>query len=178
MSEEPSPAPQTPLSRMPSDQAARPAAPEPAATTADLAADLLARIERGSAYARSRKNRFRYRSSAVKVTSLCLSVAATIILGLQQLTFWTGLAFSLVAVVTVVNTLEPFFAWRSLWVLMENTQAQFYRLENELNYYLRATPPGQLEEARIKTMFDEYQRIWDQLGGRWMEYRRASGPSA
>ena len=178
MRQEPSPAPRTPLSRMPPDQPGHPAAPEPAATTAGLAADLLVRIQHGGAYARSRKNRFRYRSSAVKVTSLCLSVASTIILGLQQLNFWTGLAFSLVAVVTVVNTLEPFFAWRSLWVLMENTQSQFYRLENELTYYLKATPPGQLEEARIKTMFDEYQRIWDQLGGRWMEYRRASGPAA
>jgi hypothetical protein len=33
---------------------------------------------------------------------------STIILGLQKLNLWTGVAFSLVAVVTVVNTLEPF----------------------------------------------------------------------
>jgi hypothetical protein len=152
----------------------QPAEPPPGAATAGLARDLLSRIDRGSTYAQSRKNRFRYRSSAVKVTSLILSVAATIILGLQELNLWTGIAFSLVAVVTVVNTLEPFFAWRSLWILMENTQYRFYRLRDELTYYIAATQPDQLDEARIREMFDEYQRIWDQLGNRWMEYRRAA----
>jgi hypothetical protein len=150
------------------------AVPSAGLTTAELAADLLSRIERGNDYARSRKNRFRWRSSSIKVTSLVLSVAATIILGLQKLNSWTGIAFSLVAVVTVVNTLEPFFAWRSLWVLMENTQYRFYRLRDELTFYIAATPPDQLDEAKIRAMFDEYQRIWDQIGNRWMEYRRVS----
>lgn len=110
------------------------------------------------------------------MASLILSVASTIILGLQKLNLWTGIAFSLVAVVTVVNTLEPFFAWRSLWILMENTQHRFYRLRDELTYYVAATPPDQLDEAKIRGMFDEYQRIWDQLENRWMEFRRASEP--
>jgi len=161
-----------------SDQPAQPAGPASGLTRAELAQDLLSRIERGNSYARSRKNRLRYRSSAVKVTSLALSVTSTIILGLQKLNVWTGIAFSLVAVVTVVNTLEPFFAWRSRWILMEDTQYGFYRLQDELTYYIAATPADQLEEARIRAMFDEYQRIWDQLGTRWMEYRRAAGSAS
>jgi hypothetical protein len=123
------------------------AVPSGGLTTAELAQDLLSRIERGSVYARSRKNRFRVRSSSVKVASLVLSVASTIILGLQKLNPWTGIAFSLIAIVTVVNTLEPFFAWRLLWVLMENTQYRFYRLRDELTYYIAATPSDQLDEA-------------------------------
>jgi hypothetical protein len=158
------------------DEPIQSAVPASGLTMAELAQDLLSRIERGNAYARSRKNRFRYRSSFVKVISLILSVAATIILGLQKLNLWTGIAFSLVATVTVVNTLEPFFAWRSLWVLMENTQYKFYRLRDELTYYIAATQPDQLDEAEIRAMFEEYQRIWDQIGNRWMEYRRAAEP--
>jgi hypothetical protein len=161
-----------------SDQPAQPAGPASGLTTAELARDLLSRIERGNSYARSRKNRFRYRSSAVKLASLALSVTSTIILGLQNLNTWTGIAFALVAIVTVVNTLEPFFAWRSRWILMEDTQYRFYRLQDELTYYIAATPAGQLEEAKIRAMFDEYQRIWDQQGTRWMEYRRAAGSAA
>jgi hypothetical protein len=152
------------------------AVPPAGLSTAELAQDLLSRIERGNTYARSRKNRFRFRSSSVKLMSLILSVASTIILGLQKLNLWTGIAFALVAVVTVVNTLEPFFAWRSLWIVMENTQYRFYRLRDELTYYIAATPPDQLDEAKIRVMFDEYQRTWDQLGNRWMEFRRASEP--
>jgi hypothetical protein len=68
----------------------------------------VARIEQGNAYARSRKNRFRSSPSVVRMTSLILTVTSTIILGLQQLNVWTGIAFSLMAVVTSVNTLEPF----------------------------------------------------------------------
>jgi hypothetical protein len=55
---------------------------------------------------------------------------------------------------------------------MENTQYRFYRLRDELTYYIAATPAEQLDEARIRVMFDEYQQIWDQLGNRWMEFRR------
>lgn len=149
--------------------------PRPGLAPLDLAYDLISRIERGNLYARTRKNRFRTRSSAVKIGSLAMSATATIILGLQNLSFWPGLAFSLIALVTVVNTLEPFFAWRSRWVLMEETQYKFYRLRDNLAYYVAANQPDKLDEVVINSMFNEYQIIWDQLGERWLEYRRHSG---
>lgn len=149
--------------------------PQPGLTPLELARDLVARIERGNAYARSRKNRFRSSSASVRMLSLALTVTSTIILGLQHLNLWTGIAFSLVAIVTTVNTLEPFFAWRSRWVLMEEAQYKFYRLRDELIYYIAATAPEQLEESRLRRMFDEYQHIWVQLSDRWMEYRRTPG---
>ena len=148
--------------------------PRPGLTSLELARDLLSRIERGNEYARTRKKRFRSRSSAVRVGSLAISSTSTIILGLQQLNFWTGIAFSLVTVVTVVNILEPFFAWRSRWVLMEEAQYKFYRLRDDLTFYLAAHQPDQLDKATIKDMFDKYQEIWDQLSSRWLEYRRTS----
>lgn len=149
--------------------------PRPGLTPAELAQDLVARLEQGNAYARSRKNRFRSRSSAVKMISLALTVTSTIILGLQKLNVWTGIAFSLVAVVTAVNTLEPFFAWRSRWVLMEEVQYEFYRLRDELSYYIAATNPQDLEESKLRSMFDQYQQVWEKLSNRWMEYRRTPG---
>ncbi len=148
--------------------------PAPGLTLPELAKDILSRIERGNTYARYKKKRFRAASSAVLVTSLSLSVTSTIILGLQTLNAWTGTAFALIAVVTTVNALEPFFAWRNRWVLMEETQSKFYRLRDELTYYIAATKPDLLDEARLRAVFDEYQRIWDRLDTRWLEYRRVS----
>ena len=78
-----------------------------------------------NSYSRSRKNRFRLFSSATKILSLVLSGAATIILGLQNLTFWAGLGFSLVALTTVVNAIEPFFNWRSRWCLPRRRSTAF-----------------------------------------------------
>jgi hypothetical protein len=143
----------------------------------ELARDLLGRIDQGNSNARARKRTFRRSSAAVQLLSLALSGASTIILGLQDLDPWAGLGFSLVAVVTVLSALEPFFAWRSRWVLMEEAQHQFYRLRDDLTYYLAAIPPDRLDPARIDAMFDQYQRIWSQLSERWLEHRRSGGPS-
>jgi Protein of unknown function (DUF4231) len=159
------------------DQPIQSDVPSPGLTPLELAQDLLSRIEQGNRYARSKKRQFRYSSSTVRLISLLLAVTSTIILGLQQLNVWTGTAFALIAIVTTVNSLEPFFAWRSRWVLMEETQSRFYSLRDDLTYYIASNKPDQLEEARIRQFFDSYQQIWDQLSNRWMEYRRASGQS-
>ncbi|WP_433271845.1 SLATT domain-containing protein [Actinosynnema sp. CS-041913] len=143
-------------------------------TTLELAQDLLARVEEATRYGRSRKDRFRRRSTLLKVATLGLSATATIILGWQDLDFWTGLAFSLVALTTVVGALEPFFAWRSLWVLMEESQYRFYRLRDDLGHYLAAHHPDELDRAHIEELFVRYQEIWARLSDRWLEFRKIS----
>jgi hypothetical protein len=150
--------------------------PKPGLTSLQLAQDVLARIEKANSYARSRKARYRRRSSIVKIVALAMSATSTIILGWQDLDFWTGLAFSLVALLTVVSAVEPFFAWRSRWVLMEETQYRLYRLRDELSFYLAANQPAELDPAKITGFFQEYQDIWAQLGDRWLEYRRPALP--
>jgi hypothetical protein len=89
--------------------------PTPGLSPLELAHDVLGRIEKANEYARTRKSRFRRRAVSIRLVGLALSATSTIILGLQNLDGWTGTAFALVAVVTVVSALEPFFAWRSLW---------------------------------------------------------------
>ena len=137
----------------------------------ELAHHLRTQIARGHSYAQSRKHRFRWKSVAVRLTTLVLSAASTIILGLQNLDPWTGTAFSLVAVVTVVSALEPFFAWRSLWVLMEDASYRFHRLEDDLSYYIASTPATEIDSERVHEMFQRYQEIWDSLSTRWLRFR-------
>jgi hypothetical protein len=140
----------------------------------ELALHLRDQIERGHVYARSRKHRFRWKSVTVRLTTLVLSAASTIILGLQNLDPWTGTAFSLVAIVTVVSALEPFFAWRSLWVLMEEASYKFHRLQDDLGYYIASTPPEEVDPERVREMFQRYQEIWDGLSDRWLKFRENS----
>lgn len=146
--------------------------PRPALSPLELVHDLLARIDRGNQYARARKRRFQRRSTTLRMVSLALSVTSTIILGWQDLDFWSGLAFALIAVVTVVNTLEPFFAWRSLWVVMEEAQSKFYRLRDEVSFYQAVVATADLDTARIQAMFESYQQIWDDMNRRWLENRK------
>ncbi|MFD6654092.1 hypothetical protein ACFWEB_02880 [Streptomyces parvus] len=56
---------------------------------------LLNKIRQGNDYARGKKQRFRRSASVTKVVTLELSVASTIILGLQSLNTWASLAFAL-----------------------------------------------------------------------------------
>jgi len=152
--------------------------PRPGLTPLELAQDVVARIERANQYARTRKGRFRRRSAIVKVCALALSAISTIILGWQDLDFWSGLAFSLVALTTVVNAIEPFFAWRSRWVLMEETQYRLYRLRDDLTYYIASRRPDEVDVAVIESAFRDYQRSWEQLSERWLEFRRTAVPSS
>jgi hypothetical protein len=149
--------------------------PKPGLDPLELAQDVLARIEKANVYVRGRKARFRRRAVSIRLLALALSATSTIILGLQNLDGWTGTAFALVAIVTVVGALEPFFAWRSLWVLMEDVQSRFYRLRDEIGFYVASTPAGELDVAVIRARFDDYQEIWDLVGQRWLAYRRTDG---
>lgn len=153
---------------------AEPELPAPGLTPLELANYLVTRIDRSGDYVRTRKRRFRANSSWLKLTGLTLSATSTIILGLQDLDFWTGLAFSLVAVLTVLGALEPFFAWRSRWILMEEAAHRFHRLRDDVSYHVAASQPDAIDPAFIRTSYDEYQLIWSQLGERWLEHRQAA----
>ncbi|GIH10329.1 hypothetical protein Rhe02_83960 [Rhizocola hellebori] len=58
---------------------------------------------------------------------------------------------------------------------MEETQYRFYRLRDEVTFYIASTPVDQLDAERIKALFGDYQQIWDQLGARWLEFRQSAG---
>jgi hypothetical protein len=140
----------------------------------ELALDLLDRIDRAREYARTRAARFSRRATALKVGLLTASATATIILGWQDLDFWTGLAFSLMAVTTVFAVLEPYFAWRPLWVLMEESTSRFHRLHDDVSHYLAATPADRVDPAEVSELFARYREIWDGQSTRWGEFRRIS----
>lgn len=106
----------------------------------DAALRLQGQVVDGIGWARRRKARFRRSASAIRAASLALSVGSTIILGLQHLNFWTGLAFSLVAVGTLVSAVEPFFNWRSRWILMEEARYRLQRIRESLTTWPSRPP--------------------------------------
>ena len=139
----------------------------------ELLAWLQARIAEALSYTRIRRRRFRRGSVAVRLLSLLLSGASTVILGLQNLTFWASLAFSLVAVTTVLSAVEPFFNWRSRWVLMEDMQARLHRLDNDLTFLVAKTGADGLPPDQLDPYFQRLQGIWEETSTAWLESRRA-----
>lgn len=137
----------------------------------EVALKLREDINKGNGYARRKKHSFRNAASTVKLISLALSAASTIILGLQNLAFWAGLAFSFVAVTTVINAVEPFFNWRSRWILMEEMQYRFRRLRDDLDYYLSKTQESNIKIEDLDQFFHIYQELWNDVSKRWLEQR-------
>lgn len=137
-----------------------------------VAVRLQGQVSEGITWARRRKAKFRRSASAIRSVSLVLAVASTIILGLQQLNFWTGLAFSFVAVATLVSAVEPFFNWRSRWILMEEAQYKLRRIQDELEYYLIKTAAADVTLDDLDPFFERLQGVWTDTSERWLTYRR------
>jgi Protein of unknown function (DUF4231) len=120
----------------------------------------------------SRKDRFRARASWAKVFALVLTAASTVVLGLTGIPDRAAIALPMVALVTVISALEPFFNWRSRWILMEEAQYRLNRLRDEMDYYLVTTPTGEMRRAALERFFREQQDIWSDVSKQWIEYRR------
>jgi hypothetical protein len=123
-------------------------------------------------WADSRKVRFRVRAACVKVAALALTAASTVVLGIPAIPGRAAIALPMVALVTLISALEPFFNWRARWVLMEETQYRLNRIRDEMDYYLVTTPAADLDRDRLRGFFTDQQDIWQDVSRQWIEFRK------
>jgi hypothetical protein len=123
-------------------------------------------------WADSRKLRFRRRASRAKLAALALTAASTVVLGIPAIPDRAAIALPMVAIVTLISALEPFFNWRSPWVLMEETQYRLNRIRDEMDYYLVMTPEADLSSDRLRRFFTDQQDIWEDVSRQWIEFRK------
>jgi hypothetical protein len=123
-------------------------------------------------WADSRKVRFRVRATRVKVAALALTAASTVVLGIPAIPGRAAIALPMVALVTLISALEPFFNWRARWVLMEETQYRLNRIRDEMDYYLVTTPAADLDRDRLRGFFADQQEIWQDVSRQWIEFRK------
>jgi hypothetical protein len=130
-------------------------------------------------WADSRKSRFRWRATCIKVVSLALTAVSTVVLGIAAIPARASIALPMVATVAALGAAETFFNWRSRWVLMEETQYRLNRLRDEMDYYLVVTPSAEFGRARLDQFFAEQQAIWSDVSQRWIAFRKLdrSGPA-
>jgi hypothetical protein len=122
-------------------------------------------------WADSRKNRDRARASRTRVAMLALTGGSTVVLGISAIPDRTAIALPMVALVTLIGGLEPYFNWRSRWVLMEETQYRLHRLRDEMDYYLMTTPEADVSQDKLDEFFKVEQEIWSDVSRRWVEFR-------
>ncbi|RZU73580.1 hypothetical protein EV384_1991 [Micromonospora kangleipakensis] len=123
-------------------------------------------------WADSRKVHFRRRSTWSKGLSLGLTALSTVVLGIPQIPFNATIALPMVAVVTLLGSLELFHNWRSRWILMEETRYRLNRLRDEIDYLLVTNPSDQVTRERLDRFFVDQQQIWADVSRQWVEFRR------
>ena len=124
----------------------------------------------------SRKIRFRRRASYMKVAALLLTAASAVVLGIQAIPSRASIALPMVAIVAVANALEPFFNWRSRWVLMEEALYRLNKIRDEMDYYLVTTPAAALKRDKLYQFFLQQQEVWGDVSRRWVEFRKLERP--
>lgn len=133
------------------------------------------RIALALAYLERSRDRNRRRSTTIKLCTVGLSAVATVLLGLQisgMDDFLRNFAFILVTLVTLLNALEPFFNFRSLWVEQEAAIAQFFRLRDELGYEVAAVGGGAPADEVLDRLFRQFLQIWEHHNSAWMGFRK------
>ncbi|WP_091414603.1 SLATT domain-containing protein [Micromonospora tulbaghiae] len=123
-------------------------------------------------WADSRKTRFRRRSTWSKGLSLGLTALSTVVLGIPQIPANASLALPMVALVTLLGSLELFHNWRSRWILMEQTRYRLNRLRDEIDYLLVTNPSDEITREHIDRFFADQQQIWADVSRQWVEFRR------
>ena len=78
----------------------------------------------------------------------------------------------MVALVTLIGGLEPYYNWRSRWVLMEETRYRLNRIRDTMDYYLVTTPDADISQDRLGEFFKAEQEIWSDVSRRWIEFRK------
>lgn len=123
-------------------------------------------------WADSRKVRNRAKAFRTRIAILVLTAASTVVLGIPAIPERTSVALPMVALVTLIGGLEPYFNWRSLWVLMEETQYRLNRIRDEMDYYLVVTPEADISLYRLEAFFKAQQEIWNDVSRRWIGFRK------
>jgi len=129
-------------------------------------------------YIRLRRRRWAIGAVIIRLMALALSSAATIFLGLADLSGLAAWGFTLSALVTTVSALETFFNFRSRWVSADEALARWHRSEEELQTYVNTTPVGRLLSSEIVKFDEERRDEWSRFSQDWLSDRRSATPGS
>lgn len=140
---------------------------------ADFLLDL---VDRSIARAQWTRNQNRLFASLLRVATLVGSTLVTIFLGLTVSPSTTvdlkQSAFVIGALVTLLNALEPFFNFRSLWVEHDEALASFYQLHNDLVFFVTGAAVATISSEQLDAFRERHAEIWIRLSKKWLQFRR------
>ena len=109
------------------------------------------------------------------ISSVLFGAGVTIFLGLQidgVEELFKNIALILGVMVTVVNSINSFFNFRSLWIKQKVTLLHLYSLRNEIEFYKMGMEEDEtVKEQEVTNFFKRYQEIWETSSDEWLRLR-------
>jgi hypothetical protein len=75
--------------------------------------------------------------------------------------------------ITLLNALEPYFNYRTLWVAFDQALGEFHRIDTNLQYCVVGVPADQIDVKELEVFRSEHEATWDRLSRVWADSRRA-----
>ena len=139
--------------------------------------ELNERIERQS----RRRNGDKRRALGYKAIAVCFSAAITILLGVRVvdgtlIEIFRDVALVLGAMTTVVNAIDAFYDYRSLWVRRTLLVARLSSLRREVLFYALQPEQGELHARKLDEFRKRLDQILDDDLQDWLKLRSVSEP--
>lgn len=117
----------------------------------------------------------KHRANIVKISSICFSACITVFLGLNNAIdsshMLMNVALVLGSLVTIINTVDAFYGFSSLWIKNAVTLARLRELKRKIEFYAAGQEDEYISERELNNFFDEFQKILKDDINQWLRIR-------
>ena len=138
-------------------------------------------LDEGIGYMLKHRHSNQSKATAVKLGTIALSGLGAILLGIDIAGYdplLRNLAFIAITIVTLVSALESFFNYRSRWIEHEAAMGEFYKVRNDLNFYLAGKDADEIDPQQIQEFYQAFRDVWSSHNQAKLNYRRADAPAS
>lgn len=122
-----------------------------------------------------RSNKNRDKSSWIGISAIILGACITILLGLQIGSLqgiFKNIALICGVLVTVVNSIDRLFNFRTAWIKQTVTILKLQTLKSEIEFYKIGLQEHEaIDDNQVKRFFEQYKEIWNIIADEWSELR-------
>jgi len=126
------------------------------------------------------RNGDKKRARGYKLITVCFAAAITILLGVRvdaTLTeIFRDVALVLGVMTTVVNAMDAFYDYRSLWMRRTRLLAGLYSLRREVQFYALQPEKGEIHMRKLDEFLKRLDQILEDDLQYWMKLRSSSEP--
>jgi hypothetical protein len=117
----------------------------------------------------------KHRANIVKISSVLFSAAITVILGLNNAentsVLFINIALILGSAVTIINTVDAFYGFSSLWIKNTVTLAKLRELRRKVEFYGAGREDEDISEGELSKFLEEFQQILKDDINQWLRIR-------